>query len=217
MTLKKRILRTLVLVSLGLLIGGGVGLYQISMEDARVLKKGESHSTDTGIAGLKIGGPFTLTDHTGKKVTEADYAGHYQLIYFGFTYCPAICPTELQKMTKVLNMLPQDASDKIIPLFFTIDPQRDTPDVMADYVSLFHPRLIGLTGTQPQIDNVTRAYRIFANKVNDPELSDYTMDHSTFIYLMGKDNELLSIYRIQDDADYIKSDILGHMLSAPQA
>lgn len=138
---------------------------------------------------------------------KKDFEGQYKLIYFGFTYCPAICPTELQKMATVVKKLNQDEAKKLQQLFISIDPERDTAAVLKDYVSLFHPDLVGLTGTVPQIQDIMQRYRIFATKVESESLSDYTIDHSTFIYLMGPENELLSIYRMRDGADYILQDI----------
>ncbi|MCB1532071.1 MAG: SCO family protein [Alphaproteobacteria bacterium] len=196
-TIKKRLMRTVILCAIAMAIGVGAAYTEL---------KSRHDNMPPPVAGVSVGGPFALTDHTGKDVTQEAYAGQYKLIYFGFTYCPAICPTELQKITKVLNIL-GDEGDDIQPLFITIDPERDTVDTMRGYVSLFHPRLIGLTGNRAQIDKVLANYRVFAQKVEDPENNDYTMDHSSFIYLMSPDDTLISIYRIQDDADYIAADI----------
>ncbi|MBL4803797.1 MAG: SCO family protein [Alphaproteobacteria bacterium] len=210
--MKKRILRTLLFSAVALAIGVGVAWVQVGMKSARTVQKGAS--TEAPIAGLNIGGPFTLTDHEGTEVTEKTYDGQYKLIYFGFTYCPAICPTELQKMSRVMNALEDnypEAAQNIQPLFVTIDPERDTVPVMQEYVSLFHPRLIGLTGTVPQINIVKKNYRIYASKVETEEQNDYTMDHSSFIYLMGPDNTLLGMYRTSDTPDGMYQDIVKLM------
>lgn len=205
--IKKRILRTLILAAIGLSIGGGVAWWQIEFQKARVIQKG-SYASQSGVnvAGLDIGGPFTLTDHNGETVNQDSWPGQYKLIYFGFTYCPAICPTELQKMTRALTAL-GERSEKIQPLLISIDPERDTPEVLASYVDLFHPRLVGLTGTEPQINDVKRKYRIFAARVDDPDLSDYTMDHSTFTYLFNPEGDLISMYRIEDDHTFMAEDM----------
>ena len=135
-----------------------------------------------------VGGPFTLTDHTGKRVTDQDFRGKFMLVFFGFTYCPDVCPTALQVMAAALDKLGPKAADRIVPLFITIDPERDTPAQMATYVKSFHPRLIGLTGTQAQIDAVTKEYRVYAKKVPDPKsTAGYTMDHSAIMYVMSPD------------------------------
>lgn len=207
---KKRLLRSVVLSVVALVIGIGVGWVQISMQKARTVNKG-SNASESPIAGLNIGGPFTLTDQDGNTVTEKTYEGEYKLIYFGFTYCPAICPTELQKVSRVMSALEKnypEAAQTIQPLFITIDPERDTVPVMREYVRLFHPRFTGLTGTVPQIDMVKKHYRIYASKVETEEQNDYTMDHSSFIYLMGPENALLGMYRTSDTPDAIYQDIV---------
>ncbi|HEY4343095.1 MAG TPA: SCO family protein [Parvibaculum sp.] len=141
-----------------------------------------------------IGGPFTLTDQSGKKVTEADFKGKYMLIYFGFTFCPDVCPTELQVMAGATSKLGPKAGE-VQPIFVTIDPERDTPDVLAKYVKQFDPRLIGLTGTPEQIARIAKEYRVFYEKVKDDESSsDYTMDHSSVAYLMGPDGKFLTFF-----------------------
>lgn len=140
----------------------------------------------------KIGGPFTLTDHNGRKVTDKTFRGKYMLVYFGFTYCPDVCPGELQVMSDALRRL-GSKSKRIAPLFITIDPERDTVEQMASYVPNFSPQLIGLTGTPKQIRDVARAYKVFFNKVKDKGSSDgYTMDHSSIIYLMGPSGEFIT-------------------------
>lgn len=200
--MKKRLIRTFVLCLLGLAIGGGIAYMQIQSEE-----RGKAASAKPVMAGIDLGGDFALTDHHGTAVTQADYDGDYKLIYFGFTYCPAICPTELQKITQVMNSLDEAIAEKIQPLFISVDPERDSVEVMREYVSLFHPRLIGLTGTQEQIDAVKKTYKIFASKTQSEDMSDYTVDHSSFIYLMGPDNKALGIYRMQDDAPFVTKDI----------
>lgn len=141
-----------------------------------------------------IGGSFTLTDPTGRTVTDKTYAGKFELVYFGYTYCPDACPTDLQVMTSALDML-GDAAGQVQPIFITIDPERDTGPVMADYVSHFHPSLVGLTGTLEQTAAAAKAYRVYYKKA--PSLVDggvYLMDHSSFTYLMGPDGGFLESF-----------------------
>ena len=154
------------------------------------------------VAGLKPSGDFTLVDQNNQEFTQdsAAWQVEYKMIYFGFTFCPMICPTELQKMTQVLNDLPSEKADKIQPLFITIDPERDTPDVMKKYISLFHPNFVGLTGTQEQINHMTEKWKIFATRVEDDTLSGYTMDHSSYIYLQGPKGDILGLFRMRDNA-----------------
>ena len=131
----------------------------------------------------KVGGPFTLTDHTGHTRTDADFRGKFLLIYFGYTYCPDICPTDLQQIGLAIDKL-GTAGAAVQPLFISVDPERDTRDVLANYVVLFHPRLIGLTGTAEQIRAVASAYKVYYAKYKPPEGGDYVIDHTGFIYFM---------------------------------
>lgn len=131
-----------------------------------------------------VGGPFTLVDHTGKTVTEKDFLGKYALVYFGFTNCPDICPAALQTMSAALDALGPKA-DRITPLFITVDPERDTPERLAQYVASFHPRLVGLTGTVGQVEAAAKAYRVYFKKAEaGQEPGAYSVDHTSIIYLM---------------------------------
>lgn len=173
---------------------------------AWMMRTDRSESVRPVMTGTRIGGPFTLVDQDGRAVTEASWPGKYRLVYFGFTYCPAICPTELQKMAAALKDLGPEA-DKIQPIFISVDPERDTPAVLKPYVPLFDPRLTGLTGTREQIDKVLKAWHVYAAKAQEPGASDYTMDHSSFTYLTDADGELLALYRITDTASAMAGDI----------
>lgn len=183
-------MRIVSIVVAALLFAGLVAWFQIQQENP---------VASSPYLAENFGGPFTLTDHTGRAVTDKDFAGTYRLIYFGFTFCPAICPTELAKITEALDTLGPDA-DKITPLFITVDPERDTAAVMKSYVELFHPRLVGLTGTPAQIKQAAKNYKIYYAKVEDPALTEYTMDHSSFIYFIDPQNNLLRIFRTADEA-----------------
>jgi protein SCO1/2 len=146
-----------------------------------------------------IGGPFALSDQTGARRTDADFRGKILLVYFGFTYCPDVCPTDLQEITGALDKL-GTAAEAVQPLFITVDPERDTPAHLADYVSLFHPRLIALTGSAAAIHDAAAAYRVYYRKVPFGKL-DYTVDHSAFIYLMGRDGAYLGFFPPGTSAD----------------
>jgi cytochrome oxidase Cu insertion factor (SCO1/SenC/PrrC family) len=143
---------------------------------------------------MTIGGPFQLVDHTGKKVSDADYRGRFILIFFGYAYCPDVCPTELATMAAALDLL-GDRAKKIQPLFITVDPARDTPEFLASYVANFHPRLIGLTGSADQVAAAAKAYRVFYAKSEQPGSTEYLMDHSAFVYLMGPDGGFRAVFR----------------------
>lgn len=138
-----------------------------------------------------IGGPFTLTDHNGRRVTEADYKGKFMLVYFGYTFCPDVCPGELQVMTAALDIL-GDKAKQIQALFITVDPARDTVEQMKDYISNFHDRFAGLTGSAQDIAKTAKAYRVYYKKATGEDRGeDYLMDHSSIVYLMGRDGKFL--------------------------
>lgn len=141
-----------------------------------------------------LGGPFSLTDHTGQLVTEADYAGRLMLVYFGFTYCPDICPMELTTMTRAVAAL-GPAGEQVTPILITIDPARDTADALAGYVALFSDRLVGLTGSDAEIAAVADAYGVYYARAPDSGTTEYLMDHSAQVYLMGPDGANLAVFR----------------------
>ena len=139
-----------------------------------------------------VGGPFTLTDHTGRRVTEKDFLGHPLLIFFGFTNCPDICPSGLQVMSAALDKLGEKGA-KVTPIFITLDAERDTPEKLAAYVKSFHPRLVGLTGSEAELAAAAKAYRVYAQKVSDDATpGSYTYDHAAIIYLMGADGAFIT-------------------------
>ena len=141
---------------------------------------------------VKIGGPFTLVDHDGGTRGNGDFEGQHLLIFFGYTYCPDVCPTALSDMALALDELGADAA-KVRPLFITVDPARDTPERLKDYVANFHPRLIGLTGSEQAVNAVAKAYRVYFAKSNtEAGPGEYLMDHTSIIYLMGPDGRYLT-------------------------
>jgi protein SCO1/2 len=140
-----------------------------------------------------VGGAFTLVDHTGARRTEQDFRGRLLLLYFGYTYCPDVCPTDLQAMADAIELL-GDAGERVQPVFITIDPARDTPAHLAEYVRLFHPRLIGLTGTEEQVKRTARAYKAWYRRVDMPSGADYLFEHSGFVYLYGPDGAYFGFF-----------------------
>ncbi|MBP7339905.1 SCO family protein [Niveispirillum sp.] len=143
-----------------------------------------------------IGGPFSLTDHTGQAVTQDILKGKLSLVYFGYSFCPDICPTDLQLIAQALDQLSPEELADTQALFVTIDPERDTVTQMADYVALFHPSIRGLTGTPDQIAGAARSYRAYYKKISAEEAGtvDYLMDHSAFIYLMNRDGDFVRVF-----------------------
>jgi protein SCO1/2 len=151
--------------------------------------------TSIGNLGLPtIGGPFTLVDQNDKPVTDAAFRGKVMVVYFGYAFCPDVCPTELAKIGAALDVLGADAN-QVAPIFITVDPERDTPDKLKPYVAQFNPKLIGLTGTADQVSKVEREYRVYAAKSGDTSGQYYMMDHTSFIYLMDQDGHYRAVAR----------------------
>lgn len=144
---------------------------------------------------VAIGGAFQLVDQDGQSVTEASFAGLPTLVFFGFTHCPDICPTTLFEMSQLFEELGPDAR-RAQALFITVDPERDTPEVIKSYLGSFHPSIQGLTGTPEQVAAVIKAYRAYAKKV-PTQGGDYTMDHTAIVYLMGKDGEFIAPFNLK--------------------
>lgn len=160
-------------------------------------------------AGYNKGQHFILIDQNGDSYNSDDKIadGDYALIFFGFTNCPAICPTELQKFAFVMDELPIDLAKKITPLFITIDPERDTVESLNTYVPQFHPSIIGLTGDNDTIKQTLDDWKVYAAKVDDPQFTEYTMDHSTYSYLVDDDMNILALFRLADSGEKITSTI----------
>jgi protein SCO1/2 len=153
--------------------------------------------TDNGLPAISgIGGPFTLVDHHGKPVTERDYLGKPTLVFFGFTYCPDVCPTTLFELSNRLKELEADAN-RLNVLFITVDPERDTPQQLALYVSSFDDRITGLSGTPENIAAAMKGYRVYARKI---PLKDggYTMDHTATIYMMNSKGQFVGVMNYQE-------------------
>lgn len=141
----------------------------------------------------QIGGPFTLTDHTGQTRSDADFRGKLLLVYFGFTHCPDICPTDLMAIAGALNTLGAQA-DQVRALFITLDPARDTQALLATYVDSFHDKLVGLTGSESDIRKVAHAYKVYFRKVPGRSEEYYGLDHSAYIYLVDRDGKFAGVF-----------------------
>jgi len=180
--------RLLTVIVVGFLIGAMAGAA------ALVLTKAPASPGVTVSGKALIGGPFTLVDQNGKTVTDRDFRGRYMLVFFGFTHCPDICPAELQVMSAALDALGPKA-DKVAPIFITLDPERDTPELMGAYVGNFGPSFVGLTGSLEAIAEAAKAYRVtfskFEYKGQDGNYG-YSIDHSALAYLMGPDGEFIT-------------------------
>jgi protein SCO1 len=193
--------RALTAFLLAVLVVCGLLLYRLWME--RV-----SPEAVTGEA--LIGGPFALTDQDGNAVTDQTYKGKLMLIYFGFTFCPDACPTALGVMSAALDKL-DTAADRVVPMLITVDPERDTPPVLKDYVSNFHPGMVGLTGTPEQIAEVAKAYRVYYQKAAGATGEDYLMDHTLLIYLMDGEGKYITHFGPDATPDQIADEIRKHL------
>lgn len=168
---------------------------------------GGAASGEPPLAGARIGGPFTLTDQNGRTVSDTDFAGKYRIVYFGYSFCPDICPVDLQKLMRGLAQFEKaDAARgaKVTPMFITVDPERDTPAALKPFVSRYHPRLLGLTGTPEQIATVAKEFVVTYNKVPGSAPDRYLMAHSQLAFLMDPDGKPMALLPLDDpstDAD----------------
>lgn len=156
-----------------------------------------------------VGGPFRLVDQNGRAVTEKDFGGKPYLVFFGFTHCPDICPAALFDMSETLRRLGPDA-EKVSAIFVSVDPERDTPEKLKDYLQSFHPRISALTGSQAEIDAVTKAYKAYAKKV-PLDGGGYTMDHSAIVYLMDKEGRFVAPFNLKRPADEAAKDLRRYL------
>lgn len=162
------------------------------------------------LAGAKIGGSFTLTNQDGGKTSDSDLVGQYRIMYFGYSYCPDVCPVDLQKVMQGLAFAEKsepELAKKIQPIFVTIDPERDGPEQLKQYVSAFHPRLIGLTGSADEIAEVAKKFLIIYNRRDVEGMSEYLMDHSRQAYLFGPQGEPLAMLPYDGTPDEVAAEI----------
>ena len=159
-----------------------------------------------------IGGPFTLTDHNGNEFTEQNLLGRYSLVFVGYTFCPDVCPTTLSDLGETMNLLGEDG-EKVKAVFISIDPERDKPADLKEYVAYFHPNVLGVTGTPEQIAKAAKAYRIYyaREKSEDTSDEDYTMSHSSIVYLMGPNGKFLTHFSYGTDSTKMAQKILEMM------
>lgn len=159
---------------------------------------------------------LTFTDHRGRAVSERDFAGKFMLVFFGYTHCPDICPTDLQVLGRAMDALGQ-AGKNVQPVFISIDQERDTPKVLADYVRHFHPRLVGLTGTKAQIAAAAKAYDVHAEKTHDEkESSNFFINHTALTYLIGPDGNGIATFNHGTKPDEMAAVILKHLKTQPE-
>ena len=164
---------------------------------------GGADSQQGELVGASIGAPFTLTDQNGKRVSWDDFRGKYRLVYFGYTFCPDVCPVDLQRIMASFREFEKEAparAAKVQPIFITVDPERDTPEVLKTYVAAFHPRLIGLTGTPDEIAKVAKDFVVVYGKAESAGASDYLVNHSRTPMLFGPDGKPIALIPVQADS-----------------
>ncbi len=223
--MKKNIMRFIILAAIGFGLGGAIAYFEMQKETPATVNTVQTAPAEvesvkkqeqTMQAATKLSGEFSLISENGSEITQENFRGLEKLVFFGFTNCPDICPATLTKLSTVLPDL-----DKNLPvLFITVDPKRDTPEVMGEYVDMFDKRIVGLTGSQEQVDAAINAFKVYAAKEEPKDMSAdhsshgaghddhmYMMQHSAYIYFMGKDNELLDVINSEDSAETITQEI----------
>ncbi|RKO86890.1 thioredoxin-like protein, partial [Blyttiomyces helicus] len=172
---------------------------------------------DESIGRPLVGGPFSLVDENGIPVTNSDYLGKYMLLYFGYTFCPDVCPEELEKMAVIVDTLKNKegfSDETIVPIFISCDPKRDSVESIREYVREFHPKFVGLTGTYQQIRRVARAYRLYFSappRAVDDDETDYLVDHSIFFYLVDPDGQYVAHFGKIETAAEVTEKIVQHI------
>lgn len=167
-------------------------------------------SQEPPLKGAAIGGPFSLVNQDGRPVTERDFAGQYRIMYFGFTHCPAICPTDLAVIGQALRRFEKSdpaRAARVTPIFVSVDPERDTPAVLKDYVAAFHPRLTGLTGTRKQVAEMIRRYGAYGAKGEATVGGGYNVDHSRVAELIGPDGEPIALLPYDKGAEAVAEEL----------
>ena len=162
------------------------------------------------LAGATIGGDFTLMDKLGKPVRAADFAGRYRVVYFGYTFCPDVCPLDVQHLMQGYHAFAKvqpALAAKVAPMFITIDPARDTPKIVGEFAANFGPELIGLTGTDAQIAAVAKSYAVFYQKGKEASPGAYLMDHSRAAFLMGPDGKPIAVLPVEEDGKAVAAEL----------
>ncbi|CAI8509644.1 unnamed protein product [Hanseniaspora opuntiae] len=204
----------------GLVLAGTVGLgvyvyFKHERKRIQTLKEADSNrgvNKNTGYGKPLIGGPFELIDTNKNTFTQKDLEGKWSLVYFGFTHCPDICPEELDQLGEWLKILNSKGYTNMQPIFITCDPNRDTPEVIKDYLEEFHEGIVGLTGTHEQVKHVCKQYRVYFSTPKDvPKGQDYLVDHSIFFYLMDPQGEFVQALGRQYDGPAGAAKIMDHI------
>ncbi len=169
----------------------------------------QSDPGEPPLAGATMGGPFTLTSGEGRRVSDRDFAGKYRLMYFGFTFCPDVCPVDLQTIGGAMRKLEADEpadAEKLVPIFVSVDPARDTPEVMRRYTANFHPKIVGLTGSEQEIAAVARRYAVYHGKGEEAN-GQYLVNHSRMVVLYGPEGAPIAIIPHDQGPDVMAAEI----------
>ena len=172
--------------------------------------KAGNAAKDAPLVGAAIGGPFTLIDSNGKTVRWSDFAGKYRIVYFGYTYCPDVCPTEMQHLMQGFGIFKKNHPDlaaQVMPMFISVDPERDTPQVVGEFSHAFSDDLMGLTGTPAQIDQAAKAFSVYYQKGEVSDGGGYLMDHSRAAYLMGRDGQPIALLPVDQGPDQVAAEL----------
>jgi len=191
---------------------GGFCIWYYEYLQAKKESEARAITTQERIGTPRLGGPFTLVDRKGVTRTEKDFKGQYLLLYFGFTFCPDICPQEMEKQSRAIEILEQEFGPVATPMFISIDPKRDTVALVDEYCKEFHPRLAGLTGTPEEIKKVSRAYRVYYNEGIKTDDADYLIDHSIIHYFVGKNGKFIDFFGKNMTAKEMAEKMKGYIL-----
>ncbi|KND02509.1 uncharacterized protein SPPG_02967 [Spizellomyces punctatus DAOM BR117] len=200
--------------SIGAFLVSGAALFGYFEYEKRKLQARREASKNESAGKPLVGGPFSLVDHNGRPVTDLDYRGKYMLLYFGYTFCPDVCPEELEKMAEVVDTLSKKegyTEETIVPIFISCDPKRDSIEAIKEYVRDFHPKFVGLIGTHAQIKRVAKAYRLYFSappRAVDDDEADYLVDHSIFFYLVDPDGKYVAHFGRTDTAEEVTDRII---------
>lgn len=169
-----------------------------------------SQNSQQVVGKAAVGGAFELVDYDGKKFTEKDLLGEFALLYFGFTFCPDICPDELEKIAEMITAVQEKTGVKVTPVFISVDPERDTPAKVKEYVKEFHRDMLGLTGDIESVKKVSKLYRVYYSKTGDSK-DDYLVDHSIIHYLINPEGEFVTFYSKAYTSEQLTESVLGHL------
>lgn len=182
----------------------------LSLSLALALASCSGAAEEPPLKGASIGGPFALTDQDGRAVTDRDFAGRYRIMYFGFTHCPDVCPTDLAVIGQALRRFEKSdpaRAARVVPVFVSVDPERDTPAVLKDFVTAFHPRLVGLTGTPEQVASMVKSYGAYGAKEAPEAGGGYNVNHSRLAELIGPDGKPIALLSYDKGAEAVAGEL----------